>query len=278
MSSSSSPPKSAEAAAELGALLRSFGPPAPIVVEPPPLPVAEGEIVNSVLIANIRKAYGIKYPGGEDNHKFVGGTKVWWREGPSAAYVFPGVMKKYTTDEALLYCWRDSDLAAKVQMLRKAKMRHVDVIHIDCLSPMAPICSQPVTDYTNIIVTNFEGVRDTIISHFHALVPLSDWYSGKELERKKCSYCTSRIKWMCGTCYEDVPLCANKSDCLRAHWHEMAINDERSPTYYPHDQFVSQLFADRYIDAKFFRDSKKKKANEPAKATKTTKMARRKTK
>jgi hypothetical protein len=238
----------------------------------PPLVGRATDIITWDLVKQIMKAYGLKETGMEDvderysglradkeradeeffRDRFVGGVKVWWRrdDETSTEYVYPGVMKRVTIDEAILYCWPMKTSIELLQSMRRNGIRHIEVVHFFSSSSGPLICrqrraiSEPVFDYTNVITTNFETVREKLVVHLHRVVPR------KQLDEAECCYCASPINWMCKACGEGVPVCINKAECLNAHWREIVEDEERHPRYHAHDAFAMQLFADEYVASK----------------------------
>ena len=215
------------------------------------------------LVKKIMKAYGLKETGEEDENekfsgfyviwrddeeflrnRFVGGVRVWWREGLDAKFVHPGVMKRITTDEAILHCWPNKEALAKIQLMRFAEVWHVDVVHFyeAPFWTLAPKTSQPITDYTNVITRKFEGVRSALIAHLHAVE------TSKCGLTAECSYCGSMCRWVCKVC--KVSMCFDKPECLNAHWKEIADGEESHPRFHVHDEFASHLFAAEYVATK----------------------------
>jgi len=239
----------------------------PPVVEIPPVE-AEKKVLTWNLVKSIMKAYGLKMTGQEDEQekyfgfhvswredeaflrdRFVGGVKVWWRAHIDGPFIYPGKMKRVTTDEAILHCWPQTDACTLLQNFRSLGIRHVDVVHFfesSSTSPEAPLPynSELVTDYTNIIETNFEEVRESLIAHLHSVI----FHLEESWSAEKCCYCASLVKSTCKDC--GVVVCNNKPECLHDHWKEIADDEENYPRYHAHDDFARQLFAQAYIKAK----------------------------
>lgn len=245
---------------------------------PPPvveIPIVQPEkdTVDWDLLKEIMKAYGLKETGQEDENekylglhvrwredekflweRFVGGVNVWWREDINAHYVFPGTMKRMTTDEALLHCWPYREPCTLLQNFRSLGVRHVDVVHFFETRAGAitrdpvpvPLHSEVITDYTNVITKNFEGVRDSMIANLHAV----GFPRPHGLDAEECTYCKSPVNYMCKVCGDEIPICNNKPECLHDHWKEVAEDEGRYPCYHAHDDFARQLFANTYMESK----------------------------
>lgn len=194
----------------------------------PFFPYEDGEVVDGAFILKLKEKYGYTEEDLSVTAKMTGGVRAWWRKGPNADYLYSGVLKQMTTEEALIVFYGYPIQMKELRQSRRNNINRVTVIH------MTDIWSHIVYDCRDVITKHYNTAMRSFVTHFHRLVPTKS--------RAKCSICPSRIQWECRMCETKTSVCLNDPSCLIAHWGQRFDKERDNPIVYPNDDYVRSIF------------------------------------